>query len=73
MERFRALVQSFFGQAGERLSYRRLLMAALATGLLCAGQIDQTIWLVVALAFMGVETAERIISGLRQRPPEVSR
>jgi hypothetical protein len=55
------MIQALFGAAGERLSYRSLLLVALATWLLIEGVIDQATWAAVALAFVGKEawTASR--------------
>ena len=45
----------------ERLSYRRLLVFATATCLLLAQRLDAQTWLYVALAYLGVDAAEKML------------
>lgn len=63
------LVRSLL-HASDRLSYRRLLAWATATGLLLAGRLGEQGWLLVTGIFVASEVAERIVAG--RAPPALS-
>lgn len=54
------------GTASQRLSYRRLLVLALATGLLTAGYITSDHWTLLAAVFVGGEAFEKAAGAMRR-------
>lgn len=64
METLRKLARTLFGDRG-RLSYRRLLAFAAATALLISGHLSEGNWLWVALGFMGLEGAVKLLEAAK--------
>ena len=56
-------IESLF-HSQNRISWRRLAVLCLRTGLLAAGMLDSTQWLYVALAYIAGDSAEKAMSAL---------
>ncbi len=56
-------IESLF-HSQNRISWRRLAVLCLSTGLLAAGMLDSTQWLYVALAYIAGDSAEKAMSAL---------
>jgi len=67
MERLRNIAQTLFG--AERASYRGLLVLAIATALLIAGQLDGWQWVAAAGAFLGKEAVQSLRRAPDSLPP----
>tara|TARA_R100001082_G_scaffold103846_1_gene74791 strand:- start:789 stop:989 length:201 start_codon:yes stop_codon:yes gene_type:complete len=50
-----------------RISWRRLAVLALGTGLLASGHLDSTQWLYVALAYIAGDSAEKAMAALSKK------
>ncbi len=50
-----------------RISWRRLAVLALGTGLLAAGMLDSTQWLYLGLAYIAGDSAEKAMSALSKK------
>ncbi len=48
-----------------RMSWRRITVLALGTGLLAAGMLDSTQWLYLGLAYIAGDSAEKAMSALK--------
>ena len=48
----------------KRVSWRRLAVLALGTGLLIAGMLDSTQWLYLSLAYIAGDSAEKAMSAI---------
>jgi len=49
-----------------RMSWRRITVLALGTGLLAAGMLDSTQWLYLGLAYIAGDSAEKAMSFLKK-------
>jgi len=49
-----------------RMSWRRITVLALGTGLLAAGMLDSTQWLYLGLAYIAGDSAEKAMSALKK-------
>ena len=50
----------------KRVSWRRLAVLALGTGLMAAGLLDSTQWLYLGLAYIAGDSAEKAMAALRK-------
>ena len=50
-----------------RISWRRLAVLALGTGLLAAGMLDSTQWLYLGLAYIAGDSAEKAMAALSKK------
>ena len=57
------LIESLF-HSQNRISWRRLAVLGLSTGLLIMGPLDSTQWLYVALAYIAGDSAEKAMTAL---------
>lgn len=57
------LIESLF-HSQNRISWRRLAVLGLSTGLLIMGTLDSTQWLYVALAYIAGDSAEKAMTAL---------
>jgi hypothetical protein len=48
------------------MSWRRITVLALGTGLLAAGMLDSTQWLYLGLAYIAGDSAEKAMSALKK-------
>ena len=48
----------------KRVSWRRLAVLALGTGLLIAGMLDSTQWLYLSLAYIAGDSAEKAMTAI---------
>ena len=51
----------------KRLSWRRLMVLALGTGLLAAGMLDSTQWLYLGLAYIAGDSAEKAMASIGKK------
>jgi hypothetical protein len=51
----------------KRLSWRRLMVLALGTGLLVAGMLDSTQWLYLGLAYIAGDSAEKALGAIGKK------
>lgn len=65
MDRLKAAGAALF-HAQTRLSYRRLLVLAVGTGLLFSEHIESGDWLYLAIAYIGSDAAEKALGALRR-------
>ncbi len=49
-----------------RMSWRRITVLALGTGLLAAGMLDSTQWLYLGLAYIAGDSAEKAMAALKK-------
>jgi len=49
-----------------RMSWRRITVLALGTGLLAAGVLDSTQWLYLGLAYIAGDSAEKAMAALKK-------
>lgn len=61
----KSLIKSLF-DSQHRISWRRLAVLALGTGLLIAGTLDSTQWLYLGLAYIAGDSAEKAMAALRK-------
>ena len=59
------LITSLF-DSQKRISWRRLAVLVLGTGLLIAGTLDSTQWLYLGLAYIAGDSAEKAMAALRK-------
>ncbi len=59
------LISALF-DSQKRISWRRLAVLALGTGLLLAGILDPTQWLYLGLAYIAGDSAEKAMAALRK-------
>ena len=50
-----------------RMSWRRITVLALGTGLLAAGMLDSTQWLYLGLAYIAGDSAEKAMAALSRK------
>lgn len=62
-----ARFSALFGTGPGRVSWRRLLVLALACAALFLGKIDAWAWVAVAIAFIGGDSAERVAQAVAKR------
>tara|TARA_R100001244_G_scaffold8922_1_gene11032 strand:+ start:265 stop:456 length:192 start_codon:yes stop_codon:yes gene_type:complete len=62
----KALFTSLF-DSQKRISWRRLAVLALGTGLLAAGMLDSTQWLYLGLAYIAGDSAEKAMAALSKK------
>jgi hypothetical protein len=58
-----SLIDKFFCSQ-KRVSWRRLAVLCLGTGLLVAGLLDSEQWLYVSLAYIAGDSAEKVMSAI---------
>jgi hypothetical protein len=51
----------------KRMSWRRLAVLALGTGLLVAGMLDSTQWLYLGLAYIAGDSAEKAMAAIGKK------
>lgn len=51
----------------QRLSWRRLAVLVLGTGLLTAGMLDSSQWLYLGLAYIAGDSAEKAMSAISKK------
>ena len=51
----------------KRISWRRLLVLALGTGLLAVGMLDSTQWLYLGLAYIAGDSAEKAMASIGKK------
>ena len=61
----KALIKSLF-DSQHRISWRRLAVITLGTGLLAAGMLDSTQWLYLGLAYIAGDSAEKAMAALKK-------
>jgi len=66
MEALKKTVHSLFASQN-RLSWRRLAVLALGTGLLLVDRLDSQEWLYLGLAYIAGDSAEKAMSALSKR------
>jgi len=59
------LIKSLF-DSQHRISWRRLAVLTLGTGLLIMGILDSTQWLYLGLAYIAGDSAEKAMAALRK-------
>tara|TARA_R110002051_G_scaffold277007_1_gene338376 strand:- start:348 stop:545 length:198 start_codon:yes stop_codon:yes gene_type:complete len=59
----KALIDKLFCSQ-KRVSWRRLAVLTLGTGLLAAGMLDSTQWLYLALAYIAGDSAEKAMAAI---------
>ena len=59
------LITSLF-DSQKRISWRRLAVLVLGTGLLISGTLDSTQWLYLGLAYIAGDSAEKAMAALRK-------
>tara|TARA_R110002051_G_scaffold6202_3_gene30144 strand:- start:535 stop:723 length:189 start_codon:yes stop_codon:yes gene_type:complete len=59
------LITSLF-DSQKRISWRRITVLALGTGLLAAGMLDSTQWLYLGLAYIAGDSAEKAMAALKK-------
>ena len=62
----------FSGSAKSRISYRRLFAFVVSTGLLIGSKLGEENWMIVVLAFMGLEGAVALVSAVKPPPAQSS-
>tara|TARA_R100000458_G_C8100788_1_gene127553 strand:- start:23 stop:214 length:192 start_codon:yes stop_codon:yes gene_type:complete len=62
----KALISSLF-DSQKRVSWRRLAVLALSTGLLAMGLLDSTQWMYVALAYIAGDSAEKAMAAIGKK------
>lgn len=62
----KALITSLF-DSQHRISWRRLAVLTLGTGLLAAGMLDSTQWLYLGLAYIAGDSAEKAMAALGKK------
>tara|TARA_R110002012_G_scaffold18824_6_gene68784 strand:+ start:2362 stop:2565 length:204 start_codon:yes stop_codon:yes gene_type:complete len=66
MQVIQSSIQALFASQS-RLSWRRLAVLALGTGLLLVGHLDSQEWLYLGLAYIAGDSAEKAMSALGKR------
>jgi hypothetical protein len=66
MDRFKSAIETLFNSQS-RLSWRRLAVLTLGTGLLIANVLDSTQWLYLALAYVAGDSAQAAMNALSKR------
>jgi hypothetical protein len=61
----KALITSLF-DSQKRMSWRRLAVLAMGTGLLVMGMLDSTQWLYLGLAYIAGDSAEKAMAAIRK-------
>ena len=59
------LITSLF-DSQKRISWRRLAVLAMGTGLLVMGMLDSTQWLYLGLAYIAGDSAEKAMAAIRK-------
>jgi len=59
------LITSLF-DSQKRISWRRITVLALGTGLLAAGMLDSTQWLYLGLAYIAGDSAEKALAAFKK-------
>ena len=59
------LITSLF-DSQKRMSWRRLAVLAMGTGLLVMGMLDSTQWLYLGLAYIAGDSAEKAMAAIRK-------
>ena len=59
----KALITSLF-DSQKRMSWRRLAVLAMGTGLLVMGMLDSTQWLYLGLAYIAGDSAEKAMGAI---------
>lgn len=62
----KAFISSLF-DSQKRVSWRRLAVLALSTGLLAMSFLDSTQWMYVALAYIAGDSAEKAMAALGKK------
>ena len=62
----KAMISALF-DSQKRISWRRLAVLALGTGLLIAGTLNPTQWLYLGLAYIAGDSAEKAMSALAKK------
>jgi hypothetical protein len=61
----KSLISALF-DSQKRISWRRLTVLVLGTGLFIAGTLDSTQWLYLGLAYIAGDSAEKAMAALRK-------
>ena len=66
MSAIKSFVHTLFNSQ-HRISWRRLAVLALGTGLLAMGHLDSTQWLYLGLAYIAGDSAEKAMAALSKK------
>lgn len=65
MQTIKQTIQALFSTQN-RISWRRITVLAVGTGLLLVDRLDATAWTTIALAYIAGDSAEKALAALRK-------